>query len=174
VSHPYRKHVVMVSARARRKIPWKKVPWKLLGIFTVVAFAMFWLGYLLAVRVLFPPPPEPEDGIVVPSLTGMTVDQAQDALRAVGLRLTEVTEIEHPSVPEGLVIAQSPLFGQQLRELDAVRVAISAGPAKVHIDLPSAAPDSSAEAAEPPPDTVPTPEPAAVPDTVPDSVSFRR
>jgi len=169
MSHPYRKHPVQTSVRARRK-----VPWKVLGIFTLSAVVMFGIGYLIAVRVLFPPPPEPEDGIAVPSLIGMTVDQAHNALRAVSLRLTEVTEIEHPSVPEGLVIAQSPLPGQQLRELAPVRIAISAGPARVDIVLPPAAADSTspveAPAPEPAADSIPVP----APDTAADSVSFNR
>lgn len=164
MTHRYRKHPVLVSVvEARRKLPWK-----LIGIFALSAIVMFGVGYLLAVRVLFPPPPEPENGIAVPSVTGMTVKQAQDALRALSLRLTEVTEIEHPSVPEGLVIAQSPLAGQQLRELAAVRVAISAGPAKVP------APQAPPVLPEPEPEITPDSVPAPAPDTVADSVSFNR
>jgi hypothetical protein len=169
MSHPYRKHPVQATVRARRK-----VPWKLTGIFSLAAVVMFGIGYLIAVRVLFPPPPEPENGIAVPSMIGMTVDQAHNALRAVSLRLTEVTEIEHPSVPAGLVIAQSPLAGQQLRELAPVRIAISAGPGRVDVVLPPVAPDSIATAEEPVSEPAADSIPAPAPDTAADSVSFNR
>lgn len=162
--HPYRRHKVLAVVREQRKLPWK-----LMGGFALAALLMFGIGYVFAVRVLFPPLPEPENGISVPGLTGMTVEQAHEKLRALGLRLTEVTEIEHPSVPAGLIIAQSPLEGQQLRDLAAVRIAISAGPAKIEIPEPVVAPPDSAvdDAAL---DTVPVP----APDTLPDSVSFNR
>jgi hypothetical protein len=102
--------------------------WKIAAIISGSVVIMFIVGYLIAVRVLFPPLPEPEDGIVVPALTGFTVAQAQERLRPLGLRVTEVTSIEHPTETEGVVIAQSPLAGQQLREMGEVRLAVSAGP----------------------------------------------
>jgi serine/threonine-protein kinase len=90
----------------------------------VVTFA---ISYVVTVRVLFPPLPEPEAGIVVPSLRGLSVAEAENQLRQLQLRLAEVSDIAHPSQPAGTIVAQSPLAGQQLRELGSVRVAISAG-----------------------------------------------
>jgi beta-lactam-binding protein with PASTA domain len=88
---------------------------------------MFVIGYLFAVRVLFPPLPKPKNGIVVPRLTGLEVSAAQERLRGLGLRLTETIELAHPTQPRGTIVAQSPLPGQQLRNLGAVRVGVSAG-----------------------------------------------
>ena len=100
---------------------------KLAAIGVAVAAIMFFGSYLVAVRILFPPLPEPEDGIVVPSLIGMTVPQAEARMRQIGLRVTESTQIAHPTQPPGIVIAQSPLPGQQLRSLGAVRLGVSSG-----------------------------------------------
>ena len=151
---------------------------KAFGILVGVTFLMFVIGYFTAVRILFPPLAEPENGIVVPDLAGQTVQAAQQTLRELGLRVTEVMEIEHPSRREGLVTAQSPLPGQQLREMGAVRLAISAGapPARAVLPLP----DTSRAPAQ-----APTPAPTPAPDSVrwsvpspadsaapPDSVSF--
>jgi beta-lactam-binding protein with PASTA domain len=128
---------------------------KLIGI-AVGAFVLtFALGYVIAVRWLFPPLPEPENGIVVPDLAGSTVQSAQEKLRALGLRLTDITEISHPTQPPGVIIAQSPIPGQQLRELGAVRVAVSTGMPRVESLAP---PDTVLLPVDtvtpPPPDTV--------------------
>jgi beta-lactam-binding protein with PASTA domain len=153
---------------------------KALGILAGVTLLMFVIGYFTAVRILFPPLEEPENGIVVPDLAGQTVEGAQRTLRALGLRVTEVMAIEHPTEPEGLVTAQSPLPGQQLREMGAVRLAVSAGALPVRAAVP--VPDSSTAPAPP---AAPASEPAPAPDSViwtvpppadsaapPDSVSF--
>src|SRR5687767_4807242 len=130
---------------------------KAFGILIGTTLLMFMIGYFTAVRILFPPLAEPENGIVVPDLAGQTVQAAQRTLRELGLRVTEVMEIEHPSQREGLVTAQSPLTGQQLREMGAVRLAISAGlpPARPAIPLPD-----SSRAPAPSPEPTPAPVPA--------------
>jgi beta-lactam-binding protein with PASTA domain len=127
------------------------------------AVVMFLAGYLIATRILFPPLAEPENGIVVPSLTGLTVPQAQARLRRLGLRLTETMDVPTAQTP-GLIIAQSPLAGQQLRELGAVKVGIAA-------PLPAPPP---APAPAPAPDSVTLTDTAVVTDTVTpaDTVSF--
>ena len=48
------------------------------------------VGYLLAVYVIFPPPPVPEDGIPVPDVVGLSVSGAQDRLQPLGLRVGRV------------------------------------------------------------------------------------
>jgi serine/threonine-protein kinase len=83
--------------------------------------------------LLFPPLPEPENGIIVPRLTGLSVPAAEARLRQLGLRVTESTQIAHPTQPPGLIIAQSPLPGQQLRQLGSVRLAVSAGLPRVPV-----------------------------------------
>lgn len=152
---------------------------KAFGILAGVTLLMFVIGYFTAVRILFPPLEEPENGIVVPDLAGQTVEGAQRTLRELGLRVTEVMAIEHPTEREGLVTAQSPLPGQQLRELGAVRLAVSAGAPPAPAALPVPVPDTLAPAPEPAPPPAPAPDsvrwtvpPPADSAAPPDSVSF--
>lgn len=149
--------------RVRTSPRWNRlISLKAAGIIFGVTVLMFAIGYVVAVRILFPPLAEPETGILVPSLRGQTVVGAQEMLRDLGLRVTEVTEIEHPTEPMGLVTAQSPLPGQQLREMGAVRLAISAGPPPRPAPAPELVPPPS-----PAPELVPSPSPA--PSPAPDS-----
>lgn len=176
MNKPRSKPKVRTSPRWNRFISLKAA-----GIILGVTVLMFVIGYVVAVRILFPPLAEPETGIIVPSLRGKTVQGAQEMLRELGLRVTEVTEIEHPTEPQGLVTAQSPLPGQQLREMGAVRLAISAGPpplpapAPEVIPSPPPSPSPSPDSVGPGPDSVvwsvPPPADSAAP---PDSVSFFR
>jgi serine/threonine-protein kinase len=89
--------------------------------------APFVVGYFIAVSVLFPAPPVTEGGIPVPDLVGRTESEATAELSALGLGPAESTRLPHPTRPQGQVIAQSPLPGQQLRGGAAVRVAVSTG-----------------------------------------------
>ena len=106
---------------------------RILGIGVGLAIVTFVIGYVLAVRVLFPPLPEPADGIAVPSVVGLTVPNAEAALNRVGLRVTEVIELAHPTQPPGIISAQNPLPGQQLRTAGAVQLAVSSGLPRVAV-----------------------------------------
>lgn len=106
---------------------------KKIGIILGVLLGTFLVGYVIAARILFPPLPEPENGIVVPDLTGVVVEEADRRLRPLGLGRTDVTEIAHPTQPPGIVVAQSPLPGQQLRSGGAVRLAVSGGLPRVQV-----------------------------------------
>ncbi|HEY0673460.1 MAG TPA: PASTA domain-containing protein [Longimicrobiales bacterium] len=98
-----------------------------------VLLGTFGLGYLVATRILFPPLPEPEDGIIVPNLSGVVLAEADRQLRPLGLQRGDMIEVAHPSQPPGIIVAQSPLPGQQLRSGGVVRVAISGGLPKVQV-----------------------------------------
>jgi beta-lactam-binding protein with PASTA domain len=88
-----------------------------------------WLvGYLLATRVLFPAPPPPRDLIEVPDVRGLGVASAGELLQAAGLVLGPVDSLLHPSVPEEIILGQSPLPGQVARPDAEVRVTVSLGP----------------------------------------------
>ena len=107
-------------------------PLKLLA----AAFTLFLIGFLVAVYLLFPPPPAPRDGIVVPNLIGQSSSSAADRLRPLGLDLGDTLVIPSANVAPGIVVAQSPLPGQQLRSGDYVRLGLSAGlPAAVVPDV---------------------------------------
>jgi beta-lactam-binding protein with PASTA domain len=106
---------------------------KRVGIVLGVLLLTFGIGYLVAARILFPPLPTPKDGIIVPNLSGVAVEEAPRHLRPLGLDVAEVTELAHPTQAAGLIIAQSPLPGQQLRSGGKVRLAVSGGSPRVQI-----------------------------------------
>lgn len=93
----------------------------------------FVIGYIIAVLLLFPPPDVAAQGTGVPSLIGMSLDEARSAVTNAGLGSIDVTELPHPDAAEGTVTAQSPLAGQQLRDGAPVRVAVSAGVPRVRV-----------------------------------------
>lgn len=106
---------------------------KKIGIALGVLVLTFGLGFFIAARLLFPPLPEPVNGIAVPSLAGMSAEEARDRLGPLGLSVSDVYEIAHPDERAGVIVAQSPLPGQQLRRGDEVRLAVSAGPPSVQV-----------------------------------------
>jgi eukaryotic-like serine/threonine-protein kinase len=98
-----------------------------------VLVGTFGIGYLVATRMLFPPLPEPKNGIVVPDLTGVVITGADARLQPLGLRRGEEIRIAHPDQPEGVIVAQSPLPGQQLRTGGVVTLAVSGGLPRVDV-----------------------------------------
>lgn len=161
----------MIGRRGKPRVQasprWNRViSLRAFGILVGITLLMFVAGYFAAVRILFPPLPEPVNGIVVPDLTGQTVTGAQETLRALGLRVTDVLEIEHPTVPAGLVIGQTPIAGQQLREMGIVHLGVSAGP------LPLPVPPMPEVEPLPGPTFAPPVPPPADSATAADSVSF--
>lgn len=125
------------SARNRPKPPSAKprrrgLRWRALLPALLVALVLpFAIGYAVAVLVLFPAPAVQGVGIPVPELVGIERTRAQETVRALGLAGLEVTELPHPTRPRGVVTAQSPIPGQQLRAGAVVRVAVSSGAPRV-------------------------------------------
>ncbi|MGB8021464.1 MAG: Stk1 family PASTA domain-containing Ser/Thr kinase [Candidatus Nanopelagicales bacterium] len=70
--------------------------------------------------------------IAVPTLTGMTVDEARARLEAEGLKLGDETYRSSDS-PENTITAQSPTAGERLREGGSVDVEVSAGKEQVQV-----------------------------------------
>src|SRR5687767_12217795 len=102
-------------------------------ILAVISVVLFVAGYLLAVYVMFPPPAAPTVGVVVPDLRGMTLSLARDKLQPLGLETGDTISIPNNESPMGLIIAQSPLPGQQARAGGRVSVGLSSGPPAVVI-----------------------------------------
>jgi beta-lactam-binding protein with PASTA domain len=107
--------------------------WKLWLAVLVAVSIPFIVGYTVAVRVLFPPPPVVAEGIAVPRVVGQTLARAQRSIADAGLGVVESSELPSLTAPVGSVIAQSPLPGQQLRAGQPVRVAISSGLPRVFV-----------------------------------------
>ena len=68
----------------------------------------------------------------VPSITGLTLGDAEAALEAAGLVLGDTTEANDQDVPEGQIISQDPAAGEEVPEESPVNVVVSAGPSVVH------------------------------------------
>ncbi|HSJ23795.1 MAG TPA: PASTA domain-containing protein [Longimicrobiales bacterium] len=102
---------------------WKHLLWAVPAALVVP----FIIGYLLAVYVVFPPEEASGAGVPVPDLVGRTLVDAHAEMAIAGLGALEVTELPHPSAAPGVVVAQSPLAGQQLRPSAGARIAVSRG-----------------------------------------------
>jgi serine/threonine-protein kinase len=90
----------------------------------VVGFAG---GYLISTRVVYPLPPPPGDLSTVPNLLEQRPADVADTLRALGLALSPVDSLNHPTISEGRIVGQSPLPGQLSLVGDTVRVTLSTG-----------------------------------------------
>lgn len=87
----------------------------------------------------------PED-IVVPGLSGKTLEDAGAELIAAGLKLGEVSRKENPDVEEGIVFEQSPISGEKAKPGSAVSVTVSKGRTTVFVPgTPCADPDEAKE-----------------------------
>ena len=69
--------------------------------------------------------------VEVPSVTGLSVTDAEAALETAGLVLGEQAEQNDQSVPEGQIISQDPAAGEEVPEETPVNVVVSAGPSVV-------------------------------------------
>ena len=93
-----------------------------------LAFVGWFVGYMIATRVVFPAPPPPGDMFEVPDLSGVDVETARERLAGASLELGDVDSIAHPTVPDARVVRQSPLPGQAALPGSAVSVTLSLGP----------------------------------------------
>lgn len=107
---------------------WRAVHW--LSVLAALTLP-FLAGYLVAVRFLFPPPAVAASGIPVPALVGQELSAAEQAADSLGLGPLEVMQLPSPTEPVGMVIAQAPLAGQQMRSGARIRVAVSTGKPRV-------------------------------------------
>lgn len=115
------------TPRKRRHRPERIADGKVLLRAAGIVAALFTAGYLLAVYVLFPPLSVPKDGTVVPNLVGRSVSDARRELASLGLTVTDSIQFPHPTVASGLILAQDPLPGQQMRTRGTVSVGVSTG-----------------------------------------------
>jgi hypothetical protein len=124
------------QARKPRRAPAaatpRRVRWKFWAPALLAVLALpFAIGYAVAVFVVFPAPEVHGLGIAVPELVGLRLAQAESAVGGGGLAGVDAVALPHPARPEGVVTAQAPLPGQQLRAGAVVRLAVSAGRPRV-------------------------------------------
>ena len=101
-------------------------------------------------------PPE----TTVPNITGQTVDQAGDSLRAENLEVGAIAYQYDPTAPSGTVISTTPGAGEPVTEGSRVALVVSQGPEPTPTPSPTPSPTPVPET--PPP----TPEPTATPTPV--------
>jgi len=104
----------------RRNSPW---PWVAL----VAALLLVGLGVAYALGAFG------GGGVVVPTLAGLTEDQAETALAAAGLTLGVVGTENHDSIEPGLIISQDPPAGDEVESGTAINIVVSLGIAQVAI-----------------------------------------
>lgn len=107
--------------------------WKPWAVAVVVVGGLFLAGYLTADLWLTPGESPTEAGrlVTVPELVGLSDHEARSRLEEVGLEHGVRSAVSHPNAPEGAVLAQSPIPGQQVRPGAPVEVTLSRGP-EVH------------------------------------------
>lgn len=96
----------------------------------IVTASTFLIGYFLAANWLFPAAEDPTDAtfIDVPDLSGMEQSEGAARIRELGLAAAVATEIHHPTLLSGTIVAQAPLPGQVALPGDTVRLTLSSGP----------------------------------------------
>jgi beta-lactam-binding protein with PASTA domain len=92
--------------------------------FAVLAFAtgLFMFNNLVMPRLI-----HGVGQVTVPDLTNLTVDQAEQALRPLGLQLSRAGERFDPAVPRGFVLSQDPEGGIGVRGRKRISVVVSLG-----------------------------------------------
>ena len=107
--------------------------WKPWAIALAIVSGLFLAGYLTADLWLTPGSNPSEAGrlVTVPELVGLSDQEARSRLEEVGLEHGVRSAVSHPDAPEGAVLAQSPIPGQQVRPGAPVVVTLSRGP-EVH------------------------------------------
>ncbi|MHB1450680.1 MAG: Stk1 family PASTA domain-containing Ser/Thr kinase [Coriobacteriia bacterium] len=104
----------------RRNSPW---PW----IALAAALLLVGLGVAYALGAFG------GGGVVVPTLAGLTEDQAKTELEAAGLTLGVVGTENHDNIEPGLIISQDPPAGDEVESGTAINIVVSLGIAQVSI-----------------------------------------
>ncbi|MFJ5957882.1 Stk1 family PASTA domain-containing Ser/Thr kinase [Paenarthrobacter sp. NPDC092416] len=83
----------------------------------------------------------------LPGLTGISLNEAKTALNAAEMTLGNVTEAYDEKVPAGVIIAQDPAKGTEVRHGTAVALAVSKGPQPIPVpDVRGLAQDAAVKA----------------------------
>jgi eukaryotic-like serine/threonine-protein kinase len=97
-----------------------------------VGIGGFLLGYAFISLVLYGGPTRPAV-VAVPELRELPANDAERRLSSLGLVMVIGDSLPNPDVPEGAVLAQSPLAGREVIPGTGVRVILSAGRARREI-----------------------------------------
>ncbi len=92
-----------------------------------IALAAFVIGLALFNDLVMPRLVHNVNELRIPDLTNLTVEQAEQTLRARGLQLTRTGEQFDPTVPRGFIISQDPTSETPIRGRKRVGVIVSLG-----------------------------------------------
>ena len=90
-----------------------------------------------------------KDGVVVPALTGKTMDQAKQELNGTGLGIRQNGTASSDTVEKGQIISQDPQDGKTVEKNTTIGVIISSGPAENSenaVDIPNVVGQSESDA----------------------------
>ena len=90
-----------------------------------------------------------KDGVVVPSLTGKTMDQAKQELNGTGLGIRQAGTASSATVEKGQIISQDPQDGKTVEKNTTIEVIISSGSAgnsENAVDIPNVVGQSETDA----------------------------
>lgn len=91
-----------------------------------------------------------KDGVVVPSLTGKTMDQAKQELNGTGLGIRQAGTASSDTVEKGQIISQNPADGKTVEKNTTIEVIISSGAAdgssENKVDIPNVVGQSETDA----------------------------
>lgn len=91
-----------------------------------------------------------KDGVVVPSLTGKTMDQAKQELNGTGLGIRQAGTASSDTVEKGQIISQDPADGKTVEKNTTIEVIISSGAAdgssENTVDIPNVVGQSETDA----------------------------
>lgn len=90
-----------------------------------------------------------KDGVVVPSLTGKTMDQAKQELNGTGLGIRQAGTASSDTVEKGQIISQDPADGKTVEKNTTIEVIISSGSAgnsENAVDIPNVVGQSETDA----------------------------
>ncbi len=112
---------VIEPARMRRR--------RTRAVLALVAFALlaFVTGLVVFNNLVMPRLIHGVGQVTVPDLTNLTIDQAEQVLRPLGLQISRAGERFDPSAPRGFVLSQDPAAGSGVRGNKRISVVVSLG-----------------------------------------------
>ncbi|MBN3033207.1 MAG: PASTA domain-containing protein [Candidatus Saganbacteria bacterium] len=116
--------LVVSLLTARLGLP---APRLIVTLFVILILSPLVVGYLYV--VYFDSLPE----VIVPAVTGVTLEVARERLAAVDLQGREAGQVYEPKYPEGIIISQRPEAGRNVKVGRVVNLMINSGESKVPV-----------------------------------------
>ena len=113
------------AAAAARQAMFRRV--RSIVMLTSLGVLAFATGLVLFNNLVMPRLIHGVGQVTVPDLTNLTVEQAEQALRPLGLQVSRAGERFDPAAPRGFVIAQEPGSGSTVRGRKRISVIVSLG-----------------------------------------------